>query len=112
VSKNRKKRRMLFRPGQAYNGPPLLPPKADVEARAVLKACITARAALSKLKAAGDLIPNQALYEVVKLPEGDAGDWSLRYPVLASVSREGRDLVRGLSGYLRKKRRELRRERA
>lgn len=52
---------MLFRPDQAYNELPLLPPRADVETRAILKACIEARAALSELKVAGELIPNQAV---------------------------------------------------
>ena len=52
---------MAFRPDQAYNELPLLPPKADVETRAILKACIEARTALSELKVAGELIPNQAV---------------------------------------------------
>jgi len=54
-------RHMLFRPDQAYNELPLLPPRADVETRAILKACIEARAALAELKVAGELIPNQAV---------------------------------------------------
>ena len=54
-------RHMPFRPDQAYNELPLLPPRADVETRAILKACIEARAALSELKVAGELIPNQAV---------------------------------------------------
>ena len=33
----------------------------DVESRAVLKACISARAAVAELKAAGLLIPNQGV---------------------------------------------------
>lgn len=52
---------MPFRPDRPYNGLPPLPPAADVETRAVLKACIEARAALAELKVAGDLIPNQAV---------------------------------------------------
>jgi len=44
-----------------YNRLPPLPPAADFENRAVLKACITARAALAELKQAADLIPNQAM---------------------------------------------------
>lgn len=54
-------RHMDFSPAQAYNALPLLPPQADVETRAILKACIEARAALSELKVAGELIPNQAV---------------------------------------------------
>jgi Fic family protein len=40
---------------------PLLPTASDFETRAVLKACITARAALAELKQAADLIPNQTM---------------------------------------------------
>jgi Fic family protein len=40
---------------------PLLPAASDFETRAVLKACITARAALAELKQAADLIPNQTM---------------------------------------------------
>ena len=40
---------------------PLLPATPDFETRAVLKACITARAALAELKQAADLIPNQTM---------------------------------------------------
>lgn len=44
-----------------YNDLPPLPPAAEVETRAVLKRCITARAALAELKQAAELIPNQAM---------------------------------------------------
>ena len=47
--------------GQPYNTLPPLPPVADTETRAVLKQCITARAALGELKQAAKLIPNQAM---------------------------------------------------
>ncbi|MFZ5762575.1 MAG: protein adenylyltransferase Fic [Thermodesulfobacteriota bacterium] len=50
-----------WNPGQPYNALPLLPPKADLETKAVLKQCITARAALAELKQAAELIPNQAV---------------------------------------------------
>ena len=52
---------MVFDPSKPYNDLPLLPPRADLETRAVLKACIEARAALAELKQAGELIPNQAV---------------------------------------------------
>ena len=52
---------MTFRPDRPFNDLPRLPPAVEVETRAVLKACIEARAALAQLKAAGDLIPNQAV---------------------------------------------------
>lgn len=40
---------------------PLLPPSVELETRAVLKQCITARAALAELKQAAELIPNQGM---------------------------------------------------
>lgn len=52
---------MAFDPFKPYDDLPALPPSADVESRAVLKACIEARAAVAELKAAGQLIPNQGL---------------------------------------------------
>ncbi len=52
---------MSFRPDRPYNDLPPLPPKAEIETKAVLRACITARAALAELKVAGQLIPNQAV---------------------------------------------------
>ena len=50
-----------WRPDRAYNALPALPPKPEIETRAVLKQCITARAALAELKQAAELIPNQAV---------------------------------------------------
>ncbi len=50
-----------WQPDRPYNTMPALPPAADVETRAVLRACITARAALAELKQAAELIPNQAM---------------------------------------------------
>lgn len=44
-----------------YDGLPLLPPKFELETKAVLKRCITARAALAELKQAAELIPNQGM---------------------------------------------------
>lgn len=52
---------MRFRPDRPYNELPALPPKAEIETKAVLKACIEARAALAELKGVGDLIPNQSV---------------------------------------------------
>jgi Fic family protein len=52
---------MAFDPAKPYNELPVLPPTVDVESRAVLKACIAARAAVAELKAAGQLIPNQGV---------------------------------------------------
>ncbi|MBN9409435.1 MAG: Fic family protein [Burkholderiales bacterium] len=44
-----------------YNQLPALPPAYELETRAVLKACIEARAALAELKQAAELIPNQSM---------------------------------------------------
>lgn len=45
-----------------YNELPLLPPDLErVETRRVLKACISARAAIAELKTAGELLPDQGL---------------------------------------------------
>jgi Fic family protein len=50
-----------WRPDLPHNQLPTLPPKCDLESRAVLKACIEARAALAELKQAAELIPNQTM---------------------------------------------------
>ena len=50
-----------WRPLEPFNQLPLLPPKVDLETKAILKACIPARAALAELKQAAELIPNQAV---------------------------------------------------
>jgi Fic family protein len=50
-----------WRPDQPYNDLPLLPPQIDLETKAILKQCITARAALAELKQAAELIPNTGI---------------------------------------------------
>lgn len=50
-----------WRPDAPYNALPDLPPPAEIETRAVLKRCITARAAVAELRQAAELIPNQAI---------------------------------------------------
>ncbi|MGV0875953.1 Fic family protein [Martelella sp. FLE1502] len=52
---------MSFQPDTPYNALPPLPPREDVESKAVLKACINARAALAELRVSGQLIPNQSV---------------------------------------------------
>jgi hypothetical protein len=47
---------MLFDPDKPL---PLLPPKAELETKAVLRKAIAANKALAELKGAGELIPNQ-----------------------------------------------------
>ncbi|MCL4127884.1 UNVERIFIED_CONTAM: hypothetical protein GTU68_000344 [Idotea baltica] len=46
---------------QPYNDLPQLPPTVELESRAVLKACITARSALAELKQAAESMPNQTI---------------------------------------------------
>jgi len=56
-----------------YDALPLLPPKADIETRAILKACIESRAAIAALRQAGALIPNQGvLINTIPLLEAQA----------------------------------------
>ena len=50
-----------WRPDLPYNDLPPLPPATELETRAVLKQCITARVALAELKQAAELIPNQGV---------------------------------------------------
>jgi len=52
---------MLWQPDRAHNDLPLLPPQVELETKAVLKRCITARAALGELKQAAGLIPNPGM---------------------------------------------------
>ena len=51
----------MWQPDQPYLDLPTLPPQMDIETKAILKQCITARAALAELKQAAELIPNQAV---------------------------------------------------
>lgn len=50
---------LLWRADTPYDHLPKLPPKVEIETRAVLKRCIEARTALAELKQAVHLIPNQ-----------------------------------------------------
>lgn len=52
---------MSYDPAKPFNTLPALPPAANLETVGILKACITARAALAELKQAGELLPNQEL---------------------------------------------------
>jgi hypothetical protein len=52
---------MPFDPDKPYNDLPLLPPKAEIETKAVLRKAIAANRARVELKGAGELIPNQAI---------------------------------------------------
>ena len=50
-----------WRPEEPFNALPPFPPATELETRAVLKHCISARAALAELKQAAELIPNQGV---------------------------------------------------
>jgi Fic family protein len=52
---------LAWRAHKPYDELPRLPPSSDLETKAVLKQCITARAALAELKQAVELIPNPAV---------------------------------------------------
>jgi Fic family protein len=52
---------MSFDPDKPFNDLPLLPPKAELETKAVLRKAIAANKALAELKGVGDLIPNQGV---------------------------------------------------
>jgi Fic family protein len=64
-----------FDPSRPYNDLPPLPPPVELETRTVLKACISARAALAELKQVGELLPNQGLM-INTLPLLEAKDSS------------------------------------
>ena len=53
--------RRRWRADQPWNGLPKLPPKGELETKAVLKQCVNARSALAELKQAAQLIPNPAI---------------------------------------------------
>jgi hypothetical protein len=63
---------MSFDPDKPYDDLPLLPPKEELETKAVLRKTIAANRALAELKGAGDLIPNQGvLINAIVLQEGN-----------------------------------------
>ena len=64
-----------WHPERPYNALQHLPPSQELETRAVLKRCITARAALAELKQAAELIPNQDML-INTLPLLEAKDSS------------------------------------
>ena len=50
-----------WRPDRPWNALPKLPPRVELEPKAVLKRCVAPRAALAELKQAAALIPNPAM---------------------------------------------------
>ena len=65
----------IWRADKPWNQLPPLPPAAELETKAVLKQCITARAALAELKQAAELMPNQTML-INTLPLLEAKDSS------------------------------------
>lgn len=65
----------MLNPQRPYNDLPALPPQADVETRAILKKCVTARTALAELRLAGQLIPDQSVL-IHAIPNLEAKDSS------------------------------------
>ncbi len=65
----------MFDSQKPYNDLPPLPPKAEIETRTVLKACIGARAALAELRLAGQLLPDQSVL-ISAIPVLEAKDSS------------------------------------
>lgn len=64
---------MPFKADTPFNALPALPPKQDVETKAVLKKCIIARAALAELKQSSELIPDpRMLVNTLPLLEAQA----------------------------------------
>jgi Fic family protein len=62
-----------FDASRPHNALPPLPPGTDIETRAILKACIGARAAVAALRQAGTLIPNPGvLINTIPLLEAQA----------------------------------------
>ncbi len=50
-----------FSPNRPFNELPLLPPKAEIETKAVLKQLVTASQVLAELKGYAELLPNKAI---------------------------------------------------
>jgi Fic family protein len=50
-----------FTPDAPFNALPLLPPRADIESKAVLRAAVEARAALAALNESALLVPNPSI---------------------------------------------------
>src|SRR5207302_9508512 len=64
---------MPFDPTKPHNALPPLPPKADIESKTILKACVDAARELEALRTSGRLIPNQSvLLNTIPLLEAQA----------------------------------------
>jgi Fic family protein len=65
----------MLNPRTPYDDLPLLPPKADLETRTILKKCIGARTALAELRLTGQLIPDPSVL-IHAIPNLEAKDSS------------------------------------
>ncbi|MEN6610620.1 MAG: Fic/DOC family N-terminal domain-containing protein, partial [Methanoregulaceae archaeon] len=64
---------MAFDRTRPYNDLPPLPPGIDLESKTILKKCIGAHRSLASLRAAGNLLPDQAiLINAIPLQEAKA----------------------------------------
>ena len=64
---------MTFNPDRPFNDLPNLPPVSEIETKEILRRCISARTALAKLQACGNLIPNlPVLINTIPLLESQA----------------------------------------
>jgi Fic family protein len=61
MTKSSKSRKAVYDPARPYNALPPLPPKAELETKAVLKRCVAARTELAELRVAGQLLPDQSV---------------------------------------------------
>ena len=66
---------MSFDPSKPYNDLPLLPPKQDIETKAILKKCIEATRQLEGLRQAAKRMPNQDVL-INSIPLREAKDSS------------------------------------
>lgn len=66
---------MIWQPDRPWNDLPMLPPKRELDSKAVLKQCIESRSALAELKQAAELITNQDVL-INLLPTLEAKDSS------------------------------------
>lgn len=65
--------RVMFNPRLPYNDLPRLPPTAEIETKAVLKACIKAQASLATLRGMAGRTPNQGmLINIIPMLEAQA----------------------------------------
>jgi len=101
---------MAFNPNKPYNDLPLLPPKADLETKAVLRKALAAGRALAELKGVGETIPNQAiLVDSLVLQEAKASSEieniittnDALYKAFAAETKEVDPAVKEVLGYRR-----------